>query len=173
MTLEASCSWESPLKDFESRGLWSSESESHDRLQGTCWCSPPACLIAQLYPTLCSPMEYSPPGSSVHGIFQARTLEWVAFSSSRVSSQSRDWTLSPALAGGFFTTSATWGTLVLTAYILSDRGELWDHTRLTCNRYFPLPPTFVAMAQNICAIESSHMWTHLCTFSETLPSSVS
>ena len=32
----------------------------------------------QSYPTLCDPIDGSPPGSSVHGIFQARTLEWVA-----------------------------------------------------------------------------------------------
>ena len=36
------------------------------------------CSVAQSCPTLCSPMDYSPPGSSVHGIFQARILEWVA-----------------------------------------------------------------------------------------------
>ena len=35
-------------------------------------------LVAQSFPTLCNPMAYSPPGSSVHGIFQARILEWVA-----------------------------------------------------------------------------------------------
>ena len=34
----------------------------------------------QLCPTLCDPMDCSPPGSSVHGILQARTLEWVAIS---------------------------------------------------------------------------------------------
>ena len=33
----------------------------------------------QLCPTLCDPMDYSLPGSSVHGIFQARVLEWGAF----------------------------------------------------------------------------------------------
>ena len=48
-------------------------------------------------------MDYSPPGSSVHGIPQARILEWVATSFSRGSSQLRDQTKSPALAGGFFT----------------------------------------------------------------------
>ena len=42
--------------------------------------------------TLCDPMDYSPPGSSAHGISQARILEWVAFSHSRKSSQLRDWT---------------------------------------------------------------------------------
>ena len=39
-------------------------------------------LITQSCPTLCDPMDYSPPGSSVHGILQARVLEWgaIAFS---------------------------------------------------------------------------------------------
>ena len=41
------------------------------------------CLVAQLCPTLCDPMDYSPPGSSVHGILQAKVLEWVATLSSR------------------------------------------------------------------------------------------
>ena len=42
---------------------------------------------------LCNPMDCSPPGSSVHGILQARMLEWVAIPSSRGSSWLRDWTL--------------------------------------------------------------------------------
>ena len=42
-----------------------------------------ACLITQSYLTVCSPMDCSPPGSSVHGIFQTRILEWVAVSYSR------------------------------------------------------------------------------------------
>ena len=36
------------------------------------------CLVAQSCPTLCDPMDCSPPGSSVRGILQARILEWVA-----------------------------------------------------------------------------------------------
>ena len=48
------------------------------------------CLVAQSCPTLCHPMVCSTPGSSVHGISQARTLEWIAISSSRGSSQLRD-----------------------------------------------------------------------------------
>ena len=44
------------------------------------------CLVAKLCPTLCDPTDCSPPGSSVHGILQARTLEWVAISFSRGSS---------------------------------------------------------------------------------------
>ena len=61
--------------------------------------------------TLCSPIDYSPPGSSVHGILQPRILEWVATPSSRGSSNPGIKPLSlmsPALAGGFFTTSTTW-----------------------------------------------------------------
>ena len=48
--------------------------------------------LLQLCLTLCDPMDYSPPGFSVHGIFQARILEWVAMLSSRGSSWTRDWT---------------------------------------------------------------------------------
>ena len=69
------------------------------------WCSPyvyssvSSCLLmmyvhAQAQPTLCDPMDCSPPGSSVHGTFQARILEWVAICASRGSSQPRDWTCS-------------------------------------------------------------------------------
>ena len=58
--------------------------------------------------------RYSPPGSSVHRILKARTLEWVAMPSSRGSSQHRDWTCVSyvsALGGRFFTTGATWEAL--------------------------------------------------------------
>ena len=49
-------------------------------------------------PTLCDPMDYT-----VHGIFQARILEWVTFAFSRGSSQPRDQTHVSQIAGGFFT----------------------------------------------------------------------
>ena len=48
------------------------------------------CLCAQSCPTLCDPVDCSPQGSSVHGILQARILEWVAISFSRRSSQAGD-----------------------------------------------------------------------------------
>ena len=48
--------------------------------------------LFQSYPTLCNPMDCSLPGSSVHGILQARTVEWVAMPSSRESSLPRDQT---------------------------------------------------------------------------------
>ena len=58
----------------------------------------------QSCPTLCDPMDCSPPGSSVHGTSQARILEWVVISFSRGSSQPRDQTLVYRTAGRFFTT---------------------------------------------------------------------
>ena len=51
------------------------------------WCS-----VAHSYPTLCDTTDCSPPGASVHKILQARILKWVVKLSSRVCSQSRDWT---------------------------------------------------------------------------------
>ena len=53
--------------------------------------------------TLYNPMDCSLPDSSVHGIFQARILEWVAISFSRGSSPPRDQTQVSRIAGGFFT----------------------------------------------------------------------
>ena len=51
------------------------------------------CMLSHFSLTLCNPMECGPPGSSVHGIFQARMLEWIAMPSSRRSSKSMDQTL--------------------------------------------------------------------------------
>ena len=58
--------------------------------------------------TLCSPMDCSLSGSSVHGILQARILEWVAISFSRGSSPPRDWTWLSRIAGRFFTIWDSW-----------------------------------------------------------------
>ena len=53
--------------------------------------------------TLCDPMDYSPPDSSVQGILQAIILEWVAIPSSRGSPQPGDQTSNSSIAGRFFT----------------------------------------------------------------------
>ena len=54
--------------------------------------------VVHLCPTLCDPMDYT-----IHGILQARILEWVVFTFSRGSSQPRDQTQVSCIAGGFFT----------------------------------------------------------------------
>ena len=63
--------------------------------------------VAQSCLTLCDPVDCSPPGSYVHGILQARILEWVAISFSRGSSQPRDRTQVSLIAGRLFNLWAT------------------------------------------------------------------
>ena len=63
--------------------------------------------VAQSCPTVCDPMD-----QTVHGILQARILEWEAFPFSRGSSQPRDWIQVSCIAGGFFTSWATREALV-------------------------------------------------------------
>ena len=64
--------------------------------------------VTQLCPTLCNPLDCSPPGSSVHEILQARILEWGAIPFSTGSSQPRDQTWVSHFAVRFFTIWATW-----------------------------------------------------------------
>ena len=70
-------------------------------------------LVTQLYPILCDPMDCSLPGSSVHGILQSRLLEWFPCLLAGEYSLPRNEPRSPALAGGFFTTSTTWKTQII------------------------------------------------------------
>ena len=71
-----------------------------------CVCAAAAAKSLQSCLTLCDPMDCSPRGSSVHGILQARILEWVTMPSSRGSSPPRNRTrisYGSYIAGGFFT----------------------------------------------------------------------
>ena len=63
--------------------------------------------VVKVLQSLSNPVNCSPPGSSVHGILQARILEWVAVPFSRGSSQPRDWTQVSFIASGFLTIWAT------------------------------------------------------------------
>ena len=72
-----------------------------------CMCVCMCVLVAQSCATVCNPVDCSFPGSSVHGILQARVLEWVAFPFSKGSSQPWDWTQIPSIAARFFTIWAT------------------------------------------------------------------
>ena len=86
-------------------------------------------LVTQLCPTLCDPMDCSPPGSSVHGILQARILEWVAIPFSRGSSWPRDQTPVSYIAGRFFTIWATREAhgLVIYGLYLIEISSLYAH----------------------------------------------
>ena len=68
------------------------------------------CLFAPSCPTLCDPMDCSLPGSSVHGILQAKILEWIVLFQGIFPTQGSNLHLVhlPALAGRFFITSAAW-----------------------------------------------------------------
>ena len=66
-----------------------------------------SCLEAQSWTTFCDPMDYSPLGSSVHGIFHKRILEWVAIFFSRGFSWHRNWTGVSCIGGTFFTSWAS------------------------------------------------------------------
>ena len=67
-----------------------------------CVCVCVCVLVAQSCLTLCDRMDCSPPGSSVHGILQARILEWAAISFSRGSSQPREQTQVSCIAGSLY-----------------------------------------------------------------------
>ena len=92
--------------------------------------------VTQLCPTLCDPMDCSPPLSSVHGIFQARVLEWVAISFSRGSSQPRDRTqVSPIVSK--------------TLYHLSHQGTCNKLLLLFCNKLLFLTHTHICQG-SVC-----------------------
>ena len=83
--------------------------------------------VAQSCLTLCDPMDtWGLPGSSIHGIFQTRVLEWVAISFSRGSSQPRDWICVSCIGRQILYHWATWEASKKLVYlsILSKR----DHT---------------------------------------------
>ena len=82
--------------------------------------------VAQSCPTLCDPMDCSLPGSSVHGIFQARVLEWGAISFSRGSSQPRDWTQVSCIPDRLLSAPLRHG--------LREKAVSWIWTEMTQNR---------------------------------------
>ena len=85
-------------------------------------------LIAQSYLPPCSPIDCSPPGSSVHGILQARILEWVAMSFSRGSSWPRDWTQVSHITSRFFPVWATGEAPFLGIYSKDKKTLIWKDT---------------------------------------------
>ena len=89
--------------------------------------------VAQSCPTLCDPMDCSLPGFSVHGIFQARVLEWVAISFSRGSSWPRDRIQVSCIAVRHFTLWATRESLCNLTKIYSAIKKLKVHFSLHLN----------------------------------------
>ena len=102
MTMEAQKSHDLPSKNWRPRKADILFQLKPKGLRTSKWSE-----VAQSCPTLCYPMDCSLPGSSVHGIFQARVLEWVAIAFSRGSSSPRDWTRVSGIVGRRFTIWAT------------------------------------------------------------------
>ena len=103
---------------------------------GTLWIGG-GCSVTQSCLTLCDSMDCSTPGSSVHGILQARILEWVAISSSRDPPHPGIEPASPALAGRPFTTEPPWKPL-WTGYLPLISG-FNSVQLLSCVRLFAAP----------------------------------
>ena len=79
--------------------------------------------VAHSCPTLCNPMDCSLPGSSVHGIFQARVLEWIAISFSRGFSQLRDGNQVSCIVNRCFTIWATREDLLFAVWSVKQKGK--------------------------------------------------
>ena len=82
--------------------------------------------------TLCDPINCSPPGFSVHGILQARILEWIAMASSRGSSQPRDWAWVSSIVGRLFYHLSHRAHVGTTEYLLMVSGEFVISSFLSC-----------------------------------------
>ena len=88
------------------------------------------CLVAQSYPTLCNPMDCRLPGSSVHGILQARILEWIAIPFSRANT--RDMSSIPNLGRSCMSQSNLARVPQLLIPCLEPAGcNYWEHTSAT------------------------------------------
>ena len=105
-------------------GSWSMQRNPLEH-PGKCVCV----LVAQSCPTLWDPTDYSPPGSSVHGVFQAWVLGWVAIPFSRGSSPPRDQAQVSCIAGRFFT---IW--TFLDSYICSNKNKIFSDKEI----WFPI-----------------------------------
>ena len=143
-------------------------------------------------------MDSSQPGSSVHGIFQARILEWVAISFSRGSSRPRDWTRVSCIVGRCFTLWAT--RKVLLAKSLLSKGHVqWMnvlimikavhhglHTNhISCfirgvpfgiygirtirqSPFSDFSVTFIQLSQADCSIGNNLLWVWICSIGNNL-----
>ena len=106
--------------------------------------------VAQSCPTLCDPTDCSLPGSSIHGIFQAIVLEWVAISFSRGSSRPRDQNRVSRIADRRFTVWATREALPCERW-LEMKARSW-FLRMSCATLSLLHATFLVV-QSL-----SHVW---------------
>ena len=99
------------------------------------WYSP--CVKSLSHGWLCNPVDCSLPGSTVHGIFPSRILEWVAIPFSRGFSWSRDWTCISFIAGRVFTTEPPGSTPLVLLQTKSTESAVHIFLVCLCASYFP------------------------------------
>ena len=104
-------------------------------------------------------MDCSLPGSSVHGILQARILEWVAIPSSRGSSQPKDPTQVSCLAGRFFTTESP-RKHIYSWYVLN-----YQHEKFEVTNFFRCD---ICVCVSMCLRNCPLFYIALCRFEEIL-----
>ena len=116
--------------------------------------------VSQLCPTLCNPMDCSLPGSSVHGIFQARLLEWAAIAFSRGCSQPRDRIQVSCTADRRLTIWATrealkmWYIYIMDNYSAIERNEIpFAATQMNGE---------IIMLSEVSQRKTNIIWYHLC-----------
>ena len=131
---------------------------------GLCGLHVVVCLVAQLCPTLCNPLDCSPLDSSVHGIFQARILEWVAISSSRNRPDLGIQPMSPALQADSLPAEPLGKPIVLVVLPIQSWGAPFP--KVHTPRIFPLP---VPKAQML--VTDWDLWFYASRFSSCLTSS--
>ena len=137
--------------------------------------------VTQSCPALCHAMDCNPPGSSVHGILQARVLEWVAISFCRGSSPPRDWTQVSCIAGeppgkaqwenkGVVTFLSS--SVVITLFKFSVLGSVWGVSILpgnmflnlllySCLWYISFSFSFISL-RHVCVVMSPLSFPNLC-----------
>ena len=119
--------------------------------------------VTQPCPTLCDPVGWSPPGSSVHGILQARTLEWVAVPFSSGSSRPRNQTRISWIADRFFTSWAT--KEVLCAH---EESQSLKWILLTFSRWSRMCDTVAVMQSSSCRIFGKYALIRWLMFFKTI-----
>ena len=166
------------LLSHKEEQMWVSWAEVNEpRACYTKWSKLECVNVAQSCPTLCNPMDYT-----VHKIFQARIVEWVAFPFSRASSQPRDWTQVSCITGIFFTRWATreaqeYYRCCSTRALLLSRGHSamsgdvlgyhtwrWEGSLLSIWHSTPSPTTKNYLPQIFNTAEAEKPWARQKTF---------
>ena len=126
-------------------------------------------LVAQSCLTLCEPMDYSLPGSSVHGVFQTRTLEWVVIPFSRGSSWPRDWIWVSHIGCRFFTfwTTREAHTTINKKVLNFLTWEIW-FSFSSVHSVMPdsLPPDGLQHARHPCLLPTPRVYSDSCQLSQ-------